>query len=105
RRRPDLVLVPRGARAVPFGGEPEEGPVLDDRAAEAAAVQAVIRVGEPVLLLRDAGLVGEVVLRLAPDGARLVETAAVKIVRPRARGDVEHAAADPAHLGVVRVHL
>ena len=105
RRRPDFRLVARRARSISFGGEPEKRPVLDDRSADAAAVQAVVRVGKAGLLLTETGFLIEEILRLSPDGPRLVEAAAVIIIRARLRGDVEHTAAGPPHLGVVSVDL
>ena len=105
RRRPDLLLAARRPRPVAFGGGPEERPVLDDGPADPAAVQPVVRVRQPRLFLGHAGDRVEEVFRLAPDRPRLIEAAAVIVVGARSRGHVEHAAAGPAHLGVVGVDL
>ncbi len=103
--RPDLLLVPGRVRSIAFGGGPEERPVLPDRAADAAAVEAVVGVGQAALFLALALLLDEEVLVDAPDGTRLIEARAVEVVGARLRGDVEHAAAGAAHLGVVGVDL
>ena len=84
---------------------PEERPVPDDRPADAAAVEAVVGVGQPALLFRLAGLLDEEVLVDAPHRAGLVEARAVELVGPGPRRHVEHAAAGAAHLGVVGVDL
>src|SRR5438105_2291897 len=78
-----FVLVSSRARTIPFSGKPEERPVLHNRAADAATIQAIIRVGQTCLFLRFAGNRIEEVLRLPPDGPCLVEAAAVIVVRAR----------------------
>ena len=103
--RPDLLLVAGRVRSVAFGGAPEERAVPDDRPADAAAVEAVVGIGQPALLFRLARLLDEEVLVDAPHRAGLVEARTVELVGPGPRRHVEHAAAGPAHLGVVGVDL
>ena len=72
---------------------------------DAAAVQAVVGVGQAALLFRLAGLLDEEVLADAPDRSGLVEARAVEHVGAGPGGHVEDAAAGAAHLGVVGVDL
>src|SRR4029077_20311901 len=106
QRRPDLREAARRARAIALSGDPEKRPILDDRAARAAAIEPVVGVGQAGVLLGLAGRLRiEVIERLAPDGTSLVETGPVIIVRPRLGRDVEHAAAGAPHFRVVGVNL
>ena len=113
RREHDAGRIARGDVVVVLRGEPEEGPVLHDRAAEPRTRRVPRRVLLPVQgdargVIRRALLerfLAEVVVRGAPDGPRLEERRAVEVVRSRPQGRVEHAAARAPHFRVVGVHL
>ena len=70
-------------RSVAFGRRPEERPIPEDRTADAAAVQAVVRVGDARRLLGAALALAEEVDVLTPHRPGLVEGASVVLVGAR----------------------
>ena len=105
RCRPGLLQTARGPRTIAFGREVEERPVLHDGSADAAAVQAVVRVRQACLFLGFSVGGVEVVQALPPDRPRLIEAGAVVLVAAGFRGHVEDAAAGASHLRIVGVDL
>ncbi len=100
RGRETRADVAGGIRSVRFGREPEERAVLQERAAETAATEVEVGVGQ-----RTAGAFGEEVVRGAPARTVLVEAAGVPLVGARLGGGVEDAAAGTTRFRVVGVHL
>ena len=76
RRRPDVLQAARRRRSVSFRCRPEERPVSEDRAANAAAIQPIVRISDARALLGAAFLLAEEVEALPPHRPGLIEGAA-----------------------------
>ena len=105
RGRPDVLEAACRQRAVSFRCRIEERPVSEDRPANAAAIQPIVRISNAGAFLGAAIALAEEIQTLAPHRTRLIEAAAVVLVGAGFRAHIEHAATGTAHLGVVGMDL